>query len=91
MQDNAPGHHARATLREIAARGIEVIDWPPYSPDLNPIETCWDHMKNFIDQHFAAEPKPSYPTLRAWVLEGWQSIEPEFWQKQMVVCHCVCR
>ena len=39
MQDNAPGHAAKRTREELLERGINVIFWPSYSPDLNPIET----------------------------------------------------
>jgi transposase len=38
MQDNAPGHKAKDTLEDLHERGIFLIDWPPNSPDLNPIE-----------------------------------------------------
>ena len=39
MQDGAPSHTAAATKEELCERGIPIIIWPPYSPDLNPIET----------------------------------------------------
>ncbi len=39
MQDNAPDHAAKFTREELLKRGITVIFWPSYSPDLNPIET----------------------------------------------------
>ena len=38
MQDNAPAHIFKATQAELARRGIKVIKWPPYLPDLNLIE-----------------------------------------------------
>ncbi|EYE92581.1 uncharacterized protein EURHEDRAFT_186358 [Aspergillus ruber CBS 135680] len=28
--------------------GIPLIDWPPYSPDLNPIEHAWAKLKERI-------------------------------------------
>ena len=39
MQDGAPGHSAQYTKKELEERSIPVIFWPPFSPDLNPIET----------------------------------------------------
>jgi transposase len=44
MQDGPPGHSAQYTRQELQERGITVITWPAYSPDLNPIETLWNKM-----------------------------------------------
>jgi transposase len=38
MQDNAPIHKAHIIRDWFASRGINIIDWPPYSPNLNLIE-----------------------------------------------------
>lgn len=38
LQDNAPAHNARATQRFIADQGWTLIDHPPYSPDMNPLD-----------------------------------------------------
>ena len=48
MQDNAPDHRAKATGLELDRRGVKKIFWPPYFPDLNPIEHVWDLMKDWI-------------------------------------------
>jgi hypothetical protein len=29
-------------------RALERGEWPPYSPDLNPIETLWTHLENKV-------------------------------------------
>jgi len=39
QQDNAGPHAAADTTFAFMCAGIPVIKWPPFSPDLNPIET----------------------------------------------------
>jgi hypothetical protein len=45
MQDNAKIHTARIIKAWFAEQGIVVMDWPAYSPDLNPIEYAWAQLK----------------------------------------------
>lgn len=37
-QDNAPGHRAESTQLEISLLGFEILEHPPYSPDLAPMD-----------------------------------------------------
>ena len=41
MQDNDPIHSAKTVKKWLSEMGIKVRDWPPYGPDLNPIENLW--------------------------------------------------
>ena len=42
MHKNARPHVARVVQDYMEEAEIEVMDWPAVSPDLNPIEHCWD-------------------------------------------------
>ena len=49
LQDNAPAHASEDTYNWTSEEDIDVIkDFPPYSPDLNPIEHVWGRMKRHL-------------------------------------------
>ncbi|ETZ07509.1 hypothetical protein P618_200298 [Holospora obtusa F1] len=59
--DNAASHSSQRTKELIESLGCQLIFLSPYSPDLNPIEKFWAHMKrevknqiNHLDKFYEA-------------------------------------
>ncbi|UYV79031.1 hypothetical protein LAZ67_17000790 [Cordylochernes scorpioides] len=66
QQDNARPHNAR--ISQQALQDVQMLPWPPYSPDLSPIEHVWD----IIGRHLHALPQPRSED------ELWQMVEREW-------------
>jgi len=50
MQDNAPIHRSNKAQRWLQEHSVILLrGWPPYSPDLNPIEHLWFAVKKALD------------------------------------------
>jgi transposase len=84
MQDGAPAHAAATTLLDLQEREVIQVKWPPYSPDLNPIENCWNWLKAYLEDKYGDEPKPSYALLRQWVQEAWEALPKSYWRAQLL-------
>lgn len=48
VMDNLSSHKPPGVARSIEAAGAAVMYLPPYSPDLNPIETVWSKVKRLL-------------------------------------------
>ena len=70
MQDGAPSHTSRATVAFLAEQGVKVLlNWPPNSPDLNPVEHCW----SWISRQLVGMRFSSAAELEAAVRQAWAS------------------
>jgi hypothetical protein len=76
MQDNAPQHKARATIEWLRNEGIPTFGWPPYSPDINPIEHVWHYMKSYIETYFAED--LTRAELNRVIYEAWDAVPEDF-------------
>jgi transposase len=72
MQDGATSHSARITRALLDREGVEVMMWPSMSPDMNPIEHIWDHIKRQLNHRIM--PINSIRELRDEIHELWHAI-----------------
>ena len=72
QHDNARPHVARVCRDFLANNNIVPLDWPPYSPDLSPIEHLWDDLDRRVRRR--RNPPTTLAQLRNALLEEWNNI-----------------
>lgn len=85
MQDGHPTHHTRPNMhllqRLFRNRVISLgarVEWPPRSPDLNPLDFfLWGHLKSIIYRY----PLETIEQLRQRITEALQSVTPEMLER----------
>ena len=71
QQDNDPKHTSKKAKNWLEDHHFKVMVWPAQSPDLNPIEHLWNHLKRKLGD---------YPTPTTGILELWERVQEE-WEK----------
>ena len=74
QQDNTPAHKARRTKDKIQKLGIELLPWPPYSPDLSPIENVWAWMKDWMALNCDDIQALDLVELRSLIERAWEAV-----------------
>jgi transposase len=77
QQDNDPKHKSRMATNWFQDHKYTVMDWPAQSPDLNPIEHLWVHLKKKLAE---------YPEPPKGILELWERAEAEWNKIDKEVC-----
>jgi transposase len=82
MQDNARIHTAKKVMAWFEEMGVKLLEWPPYSPDLNPIEHMWANLKQWINDHHPellnmGRSEEAYQQLFTAIREGWDAIRED--------------
>lgn len=78
QQDNDPKHTSNKAAKWFEDNNIDVMVWPAQSPDINPIEHLWVHLKKTLKKY----PTPPKGVHELWerVVEEWNQIPPEVCQ-----------
>jgi len=69
QQDNDPKHTSALARKWFADNSIQLLDWPAQSPDLNPIEHLWWHLKRKLN---------AYEEASKGMQELWERVEKEW-------------
>ena len=72
QQDNARPHVARVCQDFLADNNIAQLAWPPYSPDLTPIEHMWDELDRRVRKR--RNPLATLAQLRNALIDEWNNI-----------------
>jgi hypothetical protein len=68
LQDNDPKHTSRLVRNWFHNAGLTLLDYPPYSPDLNPIEHVWSDMARRVE----TRPASTMEELQDVIAEEWE-------------------
>ena len=71
QHDNDPKHRAAIIANWLNRNEVERLDWPSFSPDLNPIEHLWDEVECQLKKKQAK----SQNELKESLIEVWYGIE----------------
>jgi uncharacterized coiled-coil protein SlyX len=74
LQDNAPQHKSSLVRSWLFNNGIQCIDFPPYSPDLNPIENLWTDLARRVEPFQCS----SMEELQDVVAEQWKKTPKKY-------------
>ena len=73
QQDNAPPHTGRRAANWISNQPFQCMEWPPYSPDMNLIESVW----GWILRKLNADPPSTLDQLRQRIQQHWGEVTPQ--------------
>lgn len=82
QQDNAGIHTAGEVQEWFEEHGIHVVEWPPHSPDLNPIEHVWRMLKDAVNRNHphlvgSGRSKVALEDFQRAIIQEWEGLDQE--------------
>jgi transposase len=91
QQDNDPKHRSKLCRTfmedESKSKNFSLMDWPPQSPDLSPIELLWDE----VDRQVQAKRSSNMVALEHAVIQVWENISHETVEKLLKRMPLLCK
>uniref|UniRef100_A0A8K9WQW0 Tc1-like transposase DDE domain-containing protein n=1 Tax=Oncorhynchus mykiss TaxID=8022 RepID=A0A8K9WQW0_ONCMY len=78
QHDNAPVYKARSIQKWFVEIGVEELDWPAQSPDLNPIDNLWDELERRLRARLNFP--TSVPDLTNALVAEWKQVPAAMFQ-----------
>jgi transposase len=77
LHDNDKKFTSNAVKQQLHNDGVTTIDFPPYSPDLNPIENLWNTLQRQVETHTC----DTMEKLQDVIADEWAKIDNELLRK----------
>lgn len=76
QQDNDPKHTCKLAQEYFKKKKIKILEWPPQSPDLNPIENLW----SYLDGELPFEQRKNKTEFFNLIRRKWEEISADITQ-----------
>jgi transposase len=71
QQDNDPKHTSKVVQTYLKNKGVQLLDWPAQSPDLNPIENLWSILDKRLKDRVCSNESELFEILE----RGWKELD----------------
>lgn len=74
LQDNAPIHNSKICKKFLENEKIKIIQIPPNSPDLNPIENLWKEINTMCKERECKNENELFEVVK----DAWEQIDKKY-------------
>ena len=79
QQDHSSIHDSRVDQEWLLGQAdVQLLDWPPRAPDMNPIENMWSEVKRTMQETWPVLPPRNRDELWALVSDTWHEVASRY-------------